>query len=145
MMRLGQALLFWVFLFAAGSAGAAERLVVRTQDGRDLTFSVEIARSPEQLEQGLMNRPSLAADAGMLFDFGTERMVAMWMKNTMIPLDMLFVAKDGRVSSIARRTVPYSLSAIPSSAPVRYVLEINGGVADRLGIGPGDRLVLPPG
>jgi uncharacterized membrane protein (UPF0127 family) len=77
----------------------------------------------------------------MLFDFGHSESVAMWMKNTLIPLDMLFIASDGSVINIAQRTVPESLTPIPSAQPVRYVLELAGGTASRLGIKPGDRVL----
>ncbi len=76
----------------------------------------------------------------MLFDFQRAVPVAMWMKNTFIPLDMLFIAADGRIVNIARRTVPQSLETIPSAAPVRWVLELNAGAAARLGIRAGDRV-----
>ena len=90
-----------------------------------------------------MNRRSLPAEGGMLFDFGVERPVAMWMKNTLIPLDMLFIAADGRIVDVAERTVPMSLEVIPSPVPVSAVLEVNGGTAERLRIKPGDRLAFP--
>lgn len=114
-----------------------------TQAGAHHSFAVEVATTEEQLAQGLMYRPSLAADAGMLFDFGGSRPVSMWMKNTLIPLDMLFLADDGRVVGVAERAVPRSLDLISAPEPVRGVLEVNGGTVSRLGIRPGDRLVYP--
>ncbi len=104
------------------------------------TFKVEIARSEAQKEQGLMFRSRLAADAGMLFVNTPPRPMAMWMKNTLIPLDMLFVGPDGRITNVARRAVPHSLQPIYSSGPCRAVIELNGGTADRLDIQPGDRI-----
>jgi len=101
-------------------------------------FTVELARSPEQQQQGLMFRQSLAADAGMLFDFGDTRPATFWMKNTLIPLDMLFIAADGHVADIHERAVPLSEAAIESKVPVRAVLELNGGSVARLGIRRGD-------
>jgi uncharacterized protein len=101
-------------------------------------FIVELALSPEQQRQGLMFRSSLAADAGMLFDFVTTRPVAFWMKNTLIPLDMLFIAADGHVADIHERAVPLSEATIESKVPVRAVLELNGGSVARLGIHNGD-------
>lgn len=89
---------------------------------------------------GLMNRKELAADSGMIFDFENNGVVVMWMKNTLIPLDMLFITAEGRISGIARNAVPLSLERIAAPGPVRYVLEIKGGVAERLGIRPGDRV-----
>jgi uncharacterized membrane protein (UPF0127 family) len=106
-------------------------------------FRVEIATSPAQLQQGLMFRQQLAPDAGMLFDFQHSGRVSMWMKNTLIPLDMLFIDADGRIINIAERTVPYSLDPVAAAAPARAVLELNGGTATRLGIRPGDRVLFP--
>jgi len=108
-----------------------------------LNFTVEVATTPGQMEQGLMFRQSLAADAGMLFDFKTPSPAMMWMKNTLIPLDMLFVDQSGHIVNIAERTVPGSTDTIPAVAPVRAVIELNGGTAARLGIKPGDRVVFP--
>lgn len=116
---------------------------VVTSAGKHHTFSVELATTHEQLTQGLMFRRTLAADAGMLFDFGEDRPVTMWMHNTLIPLDMLFVASDGRVVGIKERAVPGSSEIISSPQPVRGVLEVNGGTAHRLGLAPGDRVVHP--
>jgi uncharacterized membrane protein (UPF0127 family) len=106
-------------------------------------FTVELAVDNAQRAQGLQFRQTLAAHAGMLFDYGRTRQVAMWMKNTIVPLDMLFISADGRVVNIAADTVPGSLTSIPSSGPVRAVLEINAGTSSRLGIVPGDRVIHP--
>ena len=104
---------------------------------------VELATSPPQLEQGLMFRRTLAPDAGMLFDFKTPSPVSMWMKNTFIPLDMVFIDAGGRIINIAERTVPQSLDPVAAAGPARAVLEVNGGTAARLGIKPGDRVLFP--
>ena len=106
-------------------------------------FTVELATTPDQMEQGLMFRQSLAADAGMLFDYRAPAMAAMWMKNTLIPLDMLFVDERGRVINIHERAVPGSLDPIAAAAPARAVIELNGGTAARLGIRSGDRVLFP--
>jgi uncharacterized membrane protein (UPF0127 family) len=106
-------------------------------------FTVEVATTPAQLEQGLMFRKSLAPDGGMIFDFKTPSMATMWMKNTLIPLDMLFVDTQGRIVNIQERAVPGSLDTIAAAAPVRAVVELNGGTAARLGIRPGDRVLFP--
>jgi hypothetical protein len=106
-------------------------------------FSVEVATTPAQMEQGLMFRRSLAADAGMLFDYRVPSMAMMWMKNTLIPLDMLFVDSQGRIVNIHERAVPGSLDTIGATAPVRAVIELNGGTAARLQIRPGDRVIFP--
>lgn len=118
-------------------------LAVVTDAGRH-EFKVELALTPEQRSQGLMYRREMAADAGMLFDFDSRPgRASMWMKNTLIPLDMLFIKSGGEIESIAERTVPHSLEAVSSRGSVRYVLELNGGTVARLGIGPGDRVELP--
>lgn len=120
-----------------------DRLTIVTDSGRH-DFDVELALTPEQRSQGLMFRREMARDAGMLFDFGPRAgRASMWMKNTFIPLDMLFIKTDGEIANVAERTTPHSLEAISSRGPVRYVLELNGGTAARLGIEPGDRVVLP--
>jgi uncharacterized protein len=106
-------------------------------------FTVEVATSPAQLEQGLMFRQHLAPDAGMIFDFQSPSPVSMWMKNTWIPLDMLFVDASGRIVNIHQRAVPGSLEPIDAGAPVRAVIELNGGTAARLGIESGDRVIFP--
>ena len=103
-------------------------------------FQVELAISGEQMAQGLMFRRQMAPDAGMLFLHPSERELSMWMKNTFLPLDMLFIAADGRITRIAARTVPQSLATISSEGPALAVLELNAGTAERLGIKPGDRV-----
>jgi uncharacterized membrane protein (UPF0127 family) len=111
------------------------------EDGGEHEFQVELAVTWEQQAQGLMFRQSMPEDHGMLFLYESEGPRSMWMKNTYIPLDILFIGGDGRILSIAERTVPLSLSTISSGRPAKAVLELNGGTADRLGIRPGD-LVL---
>lgn len=118
------------------------QLTIATASGMH-KFEVELATTPAQMEQGLMYRRHLPEDAGMLFDFGHPMMTAFWMKNTLIPLDMLFVGADGRIVNIHERAVPQSLDTIPSTAPVRAVIELNGGTVARLGIKPGDRVIYP--
>jgi uncharacterized membrane protein (UPF0127 family) len=106
-------------------------------------FKVELAKTPEQMTQGLMFRTSLAPDAGMLFDYRQPTAATMWMRNTLIPLDMLFVDARGRIVNIHERAVPQSDDVIAAAEPVRAVIELNGGTAERLGIEPGDRVVHP--
>lgn len=106
-------------------------------------FKIEMAITPAERSRGLMNRHELALDAGMLFDYGRPRYVSFWMKDTLIPLDMIFIKDDGRIARIAKRTVPLSLAAVPSGEPVLAVLEVIGGTADRLGIAPGDTVIHP--
>jgi len=112
-------------------------------DGRRHGFEVELAVTPQQQTQGLMFRRALKADAGMLFDFHKVKPVAMWMKNTLLPLDMIFIADDGRIAGIAERTIPQSLDIISSPGAVRAVLEVNGGTAEKLGLKVGDRVDYP--
>jgi uncharacterized membrane protein (UPF0127 family) len=106
-------------------------------------FKVELAETPAQMTQGLMFRTSLAPDAGMLFEYHEPTAATMWMRNTLIPLDMLFVDAQGRIVNIHERAVPQSLDVIAAAAPVRAVIELNGGTASRLGIAPGDQVVHP--
>ena len=101
-------------------------------------FTVEVARTPDQQSQGLMFRAALAADMGMIFPFPNPRMASFWMRNTLIPLDMIFVRADGTIARIAANTVPHSEESISSGEPVAAVLEIKGGRAAELGISEGD-------
>lgn len=118
-----------------------DEIVIETRDGAHHEFAVELAVSPQQQAQGLMFRRDMAADAGMLFIYGAARVVSMWMRNTVIPLDMLFIESDGRVEKVVERTVPMSLKTISSDRPIKGVLELNSGTAARLGLAPGDRVV----
>ncbi len=118
-------------------------LTIHTRAGAVHRFKIEIARTPKQMALGLMYRRRLAADAGMLFVHDRTERVRMWMKNTYIPLDMLFVGADGRILDMKQRTVPRSLAIIASKKPVLAVFEVNAGTVSRLGIGIGDRLDHP--
>ncbi len=106
-------------------------------------FSITVAKTPAERERGLMFVKHLPDGEGMLFDFKSEQDISMWMKNTYIPLDMLFIRGDGRIARIAENTTPMSTDIIPSVVPVRAVLEIAGGVCARLGIRAGDRVAFP--
>lgn len=130
---------FWLLLALTVSAVAAERsaLTVVTAKGEHV-FQVEVADTNETRAQGLMFRTEMAADAGMLFDFKTEQLVYFWMKNTYLPLDMIFIRANGTVARIEANTVPLSERSVPSGSPVRYVLEINAGRAAQIGLKPGD-------
>jgi uncharacterized protein len=108
--------------------------------GRRHDFTVEVARTEPQQAQGLMHRRSLAADAGMLFPFDPPRPAAFWMRNTLIPLDMIFVRPDGTIARIAANTVPMSEELVGVEEPVTAVLELRGGRAAQLGIQAGDRV-----
>jgi len=113
------------------------KLVIETAKGK-YPFDIELALTPAQMEQGLMFRRALAADAGMLFDYGDPQPIAMWMKNTLIPLDMIFIGRDGKVVDFRERAVPMSLDTIEPRVPVRAVLEVNAGTVSRLGLQVGD-------
>lgn len=132
----------------AGTAALAQStfdrstLSIETAQGSH-EFDIELALAPDQQSQGLMFRQELAKDAGMLFFHRRERVASMWMRNTFIPLDMLFIARDGRIVHIVERTVPQSLITITAGIPVRAVLELNAGTVNRLAIKSGDRLVHP--
>ena len=142
-------ILFALWLAFASVAPAA----ADTLEKRDLTiataagpqhFTVELAKTREQKERGLMFRQDLAPDAGMLFVYDSDGEIDMWMANTLLPLDMIFFAADGRITKVAERTVPLSEATIGSDGPARGVLEVNGGTASRLGIKVGDRLSYQP-
>lgn len=123
-------------------ASGLEPLTIVTASGRH-AFQVEVMRTPEQRARGLMHRQFLPADRGMLFDFARTEPVAMWMQNTYISLDMLFIRADGTVARIAERAEPLSTRTIPSGEPVLSVLEVNAGIAEKLGIKPGDKVEHP--
>jgi uncharacterized membrane protein (UPF0127 family) len=120
-------------------AGGLEPLTIVTSSGRH-AFQVEVMRTPDQRARGLMHRQFMPADRGMLFDFKQVEPVAMWMQNTYISLDMLFIRADGTVARIAERAEPLSTRTIPSGEPVLSVLELNAGIAEKLGIKPGDKV-----
>jgi uncharacterized membrane protein (UPF0127 family) len=137
------ALSFLVLIAGAVYAQAFETLSITTQGGQRQTFKVEVARNEADRTQGLMFRRSMPADQGMLFDFGRVESVSMWMQNTYLPLDMLFIRADGTIARIAANTEPLSTRTIPSGEPVLSVLELNAGMAAKLGIKPGDRVEHP--
>jgi len=124
---------------AGAGAATIEMLTIETKAG-PVSFKVELAETPAERAKGLMYRTELAADAGMLFDFGPEQPIFMWMKNTYIPLDMLFIRPDGRIASIAANTVPLSTQTISSEVPVSAVLELPAGTARAKGISVGDQV-----
>lgn len=127
---------------APASATGLEALAI-VSGGKRHAFQVEVMRTPEQRARGLMHRNYMPADRGMLFDFKAVEPVGMWMQNTYISLDMLFIRADGTIARIAERTEPLSTRTIPSGEPVLSVLEINGGVSKTLGIKAGDRVEHP--
>ncbi|MDP2118289.1 MAG: DUF192 domain-containing protein [Hoeflea sp.] len=142
--HLLSALLAIAVAFAPGVAAVAqtlptdaEPLVITTRNG-DVSFTVELALTPETRASGLMHRQSMGADHGMLFRFDQTRQVLMWMKNTPLPLDMLFIDDAGTIVGIAQDTTPFSEAVISSPGPVRYVLELNAGTTGRKAISVGD-------
>jgi hypothetical protein len=121
---------------APPSAAAAPTVTIDT-GGRKLAFRVEVAVTSSEHERGLMYRQQLDADAGMLFVFNEPRVQVFWMKNTFIPLDMLFIGADRRIVGIVENAVPETTSARQVGLPSQYVLEIGGGLSGRLGIRSG--------
>jgi uncharacterized protein len=133
----------------SGLARAAEEpafpvtpLTIETARGR-FEFMVEMAETPSTWRQGLQRRRRLATDAGMLFNFHKSRVISMWMKDTLISLDMVFIDERGAIVNVAENTVPLSPATISSNGPVLAVLEVNAGTAARLGVHPGDRVLHP--
>ena len=145
MRALTRVALLFVILVAAGPARPAppQTLEIVSKTGVH-SFAVEMAATEAEREKGLMYRKELPEGQGMLFDFHQEQEVGFWMKNTYIPLDMIFIQGDGRILRIAERTEPLSTQVIPSNGPVRAVLEVIGGTAEKLGIAPGDRVAFAP-
>jgi hypothetical protein len=145
--NLGRMYAHWDSAGKSGGGGLSqqtrlERLEILARDRRH-SVNVEVARTDNDRARGLMFRQSIPQDHGMLFDFERDQVVTMWMKNTYIPLDMVFAFADGRIHRIESRTEPESERLISSGVPVRAVLELNAGVAAKLDIRPGDRLVHP--
>jgi uncharacterized membrane protein (UPF0127 family) len=131
-------------LLASARSHAADRSVLEIASKTGVhSFSVEVVDNEADRAKGLMFRKSLPEGTGMLFDFKTEQDVAFWMKNTYIPLDMIFIRADGRILRIAENAEPMSTRQIPSGGPVLAVLEVIAGTARKLGIAPGDRVAHP--
>ena len=144
MMTLGAALAVLVTLYVNPAAQAAsfQPLEIATKSGVQV-FSVEMATTEEEKQIGLMHRKELPDGKGMLFDFSPEQQISMWMKNTYISLDMIFIRADGRILRIAENTTPESEAIIPAGGLVRGVLEVIAGTAKKYGIAPGDRVGHP--
>ena len=109
-----------------------------TSHGKKHPFTVEVARTPEEQAQGLMYRNALDPDRGMIFPMEPPRQASFWMKNTLIPLDMIFIRADGRIANIAENTTPLSLDPVAGEGPIAAVLEIAGGRSAQLGLQRGD-------
>ncbi|WP_448952226.1 DUF192 domain-containing protein [Labrys neptuniae] len=119
-----------------------EPLSITTASGKH-DFQVEVMRSDEEQQRGMMFRRSLDPDKGMLFPFANERIATFWMQNTYVSLDMIFIRADGTIQRIEKRAEPLSTRTVLSGAPVLAVLELVAGSADRLGIKPGDKVSYP--
>ena len=144
--------LFLALLWASGGAaqseqkpqiGLAHRMIEIERQGQDkplLAFDVELPKTRDQEIIGLMFRTEVPVGTGMLFPVSPPMPVAFWMKNTLVPLDMIFIREDGTIANIAHKTKPRDLTPVPSEGPVAYVLEIKGGEAARLGIKAGDKV-----
>jgi uncharacterized membrane protein (UPF0127 family) len=133
-----------LIFFGVAIASAADMNTVEIVSKTGVhVFQVELAVNDAERAHGLMDRKELPEGRGMLFDFQREQDVAFWMKNTYIPLDMIFIRANGRILRIAENTTPLSEQMIPSGGAVRAVLEVIGGTARKLGIAPGDRVAHP--
>jgi len=117
-----------------------KHLTIHTASGQQQVFRIEVARTAEEQERGLMFRETLAADQGMIFPYAPPQNVSFWMKNTPLPLDMIFIRSDGTIAQIAANTTPMSLTPVSSGEPVSAVLEINGGESAKRGIAEGDKV-----
>jgi uncharacterized membrane protein (UPF0127 family) len=132
----------FAFMSAGAQSASVQPLEIVTKTGVQV-FSVEMATTEQEKETGLMYRKELADGKGMLFDFSPEQQVSMWMKNTFIPLDMIFIRADGRILRIAENTEPQSTKIISSGGLAKGVLEVIAGTAKKYGIQPGDRVAHP--
>jgi len=135
-------LLGFAMLQSVTACGAEPRVKIATQQGRTIAFDVEIADSPAKRELGLQYRRDLASDRGMIFLFPSQSEQTFWMKNTPIPLDMIFIDRELKIVGIVEQSVPFSLDPRSVGRPSQYVLEINGGLAKRNGIRPGDSVTF---
>ena len=127
----------------AENSDSTKQLTIIARDGKSHLFHIELALTPQQQAQGLMGRTEMAEDAGMLFLFPAEGERGFWMKNTLIPLDMIFIKKDGTIHHVHDSAKPNDLTSVKSNGPVLAVLELNGGVAKKLGIVAGDKVKHP--
>lgn len=121
-----------------------EKLTIKAQSGKEHKFQVEIAATPETVMKGLMFRSSMPEDSGMLFMFPQEQERNFWMRNTLIPLDIIYIRESGVIHHIHENAIPHDETPLPSSGAVKNVLELNGGVTAKLGIRPGDVVYLNP-
>lgn len=139
LLALSFCFIFSVFIAPSVSWGDDSVLHI-TSRKNTYEFNIELAITPEERARGLMYREELPENSGMLFYFDTDMMLGFWMKNTLIPLDMIFIRNDGTISSIHKNAIPHDLTSIQSKEKVIAVFEINGGTADKLGIKPEDKI-----
>lgn len=125
------------------AAGLDQVPLTIVSSGKTHRFTVEVARSVEQQQMGMMNRNSLAPDRGMIFPYDPPQPVAFWMKDTLISLDLIYVAPGGKILRIEANAVPLSLDQLPSGGPIEAVLELAGGRSAELGLKPGDQVSWP--
>lgn len=130
--------LLWLLVLSTAACRAEPRVIIATSEGRELTVPVEIADTPAKRELGLQYRRDLPADRGMIFLFPGESMLSFWMKNTPIPLDMIFIGGDRKIVGIVEQAAPFSLDPRAVPAPSRFVLEVHGGFSKRHGVKAGD-------
>jgi len=130
--------LFFAMLSSVSACQAEPKVAIAAKDGKEVIFQVEIADTPSKREMGLQYRRDLADDKGMIFLFPSESLQSFWMKNTPIPLDMIFISRDRKIVGIVEQTTPFSLEPRSVGAPSQYVLEINGGLSKRHGFKAGD-------
>ena len=140
--------LFFVLLLCACTSSAAPQVIIHPKQGESVQVTIEIADTPEKRSFGLMYRKDLPESHGMLFLFPREEPLSFWMKNTPLPLDIIFISSSRTIVSIAQHTTPFSEHPIPSGAPAQFVLEVNGGFCQRHHIVVGDQMdfprVIPP-
>jgi uncharacterized membrane protein (UPF0127 family) len=138
-VRLGSLFLtFLAALLQVSACNAQPQVTIATKDGGELTFQVEVADTPAKRELGLQYRRDLPVDRGMIFLFPVESEHAFWMKNTPIPLDMIFIGRDRKIVGIVEQALPFSTDSRSVPGASQFVLEINGGLAKRYGIKAGD-------
>jgi uncharacterized membrane protein (UPF0127 family) len=130
--------LLWVLVLGTATCQAEPRVIIATSNGSELTIPVEIADTPAKRELGLQYRRDLGADRGMIFVFPAESMLSFWMKNTPIPLDMIFIGGDHKIVGIVEQAPPFTLDPRGVPTPSKYVLEVHGGFSKRHGVRAGD-------
>ncbi len=142
MLRWVLATTLLALMSVTSSCGAEPKVIISTREGREAVFQVEVADTPTKRELGLQYRKELAADRGMIFLFPAPSVQSFWMKNTPLPLDMIFIGSDRKIVGIVEQTVPFSLDSRSVPAASQFVLEINGGLSKRRGIGAGDAVLF---